>query len=71
MGKIIKNKKDLELVTSPTWIYLERKELFDEIKKTIFYSFWRAIIWWKNKNLIKNSEHKLYLKYICSVTATI
>ena len=24
----------------------------DEIKG-IFYSFWRAIIWWKNKNLMK------------------
>ena len=23
------------------------------------YSFWRAIIWWKIKNLIKNSGHKL------------
>ena len=24
-----------------------------------FWSFWRPIIWWKNKNLIKNSGHKL------------
>ena len=34
------------------------KSFFDEIKY-IFHSFWRAIIWWKIKNLIKNSWHKL------------
>ena len=34
------------------------KSFFDEIKNT-FHSFGRAIIWWKNKNLIKNSGHKL------------
>ena len=27
--------------------------------KNIFDSFWRAIIWWKYKNLIKNSGDKL------------
>ena len=32
--------------------------ILDEIKN-IFDSFWRPIIWWKNKNLIKNSGHKL------------
>ena len=37
---------------------LKTKEFLDEIKN-IFHSFWRAIIWWKNKNLIKNSRHKL------------
>ena len=37
------------------WISRERK---DEIKN-IFNSFGRAIIWWKNKKLIKNSGHKL------------
>ena len=31
---------------------------FDEIKNT-FHSFGRAIIWRKNKKLIKNSGHKL------------
>ena len=41
------------------WISRERKKLFDEIKNT-FNSFGRAIIWSKNKNLIKNSGHKLY-----------
>ena len=31
--------------------YLENeKSFFDEIKN-IFHSFWRAINWWKNKNL--------------------
>ena len=39
--------------------YLENENsFFDEIKNT-FCSFGRAIIWWKNKNLIKNSRHKL------------
>ena len=34
-----------------TWISREWKELF--------HNFWRAITWWKNENLIKNSGHKL------------
>ena len=39
--------------------YLEnKKSFFDEIKN-FFHSFWRAIIWWKNKNFIKNSRQKL------------
>ena len=39
--------------------YLENeKSFFDEIKN-IFHSFWRPVIWWKNKKLIKNSGHKL------------
>ena len=39
--------------------YLENwKSFLDEIKN-IFHSFWRAIIWWRNKNLIKNSGQKL------------
>ena len=29
------------------------------VVKNIFHSLWRAIIWWKNKNLIKNSGHNL------------
>ena len=37
------------------------KSFFDEIK-SIFHSFWKAIIWWKNKNLIKiaDTSFKLY-----------
>ena len=39
--------------------YLESgKSFLDEIKN-IFQSFLSAIIWRKNKNLIKNSRHKL------------
>ena len=39
--------------------YLDnKKSFFDEIKHT-FHSFGRAIFWWKNKILIKNSGHKL------------
>ena len=39
--------------------YLENEKSFlDEIKR-IFHSFWRAIIWCKNKNLMKNRGHKL------------
>ena len=39
--------------------YLENEKGFlDDIKNT-FHSFWRAIIWWKNEKLIKNSGHKL------------
>ena len=41
------------------WISWNEKSFFDEIK-SIFHSFWRAIIWQKNKNLIKNSGHKLW-----------
>ena len=32
-----------------------KKSFFDEIKN-IFYNFLRAIIWWKNKNLIKTGD---------------
>ena len=39
--------------------YLENEKSFLDKIKCIFHSLWRAIIWWKNKNLIKNSEHKL------------
>ena len=37
---------------------MNEKSFLDEIKD-ISHSFWRAIIWWKNKKLMKNSEHKL------------
>ena len=39
--------------------YLQYKKSFLDEIKNIFHSFWRAIIWWKNKKLIKNSGHKL------------
>ena len=39
--------------------YLENEKSFlDEIKK-IFHSFWRPIIWWKNKKLIKIADTNL------------
>ena len=47
--------------------YLE-KSFSDEIKKSIFHSFWMAIIWWKNKNLIKNFNfvlESLFNKVAC------
>ena len=39
--------------------YLENEKSFLDEIKNIFHSFWRAIIRWKNKNLVKNSGHKL------------
>ena len=39
--------------------YLENEKSFLDEIKNIFHSFLRAMIWWKNKNLIKNSGHKL------------
>ena len=42
------------------WVYKmeyldNEKNVLNEIKN-IFHSFWRAIIWWKNKNLIKIAD---------------
>ena len=39
--------------------YLDNEKSFLDEIKNIFHSFWRAIIWWENKYLIKNSRHKL------------
>ena len=39
--------------------YLENEKSFLDEIKNIFHGFWRPVIWWKNKNLIKNSGHKL------------
>ena len=38
--------------------YLENEKSFVDETKNIFHSFWRPIIWRKNKHLIKNSGHK-------------
>ena len=46
--------------------YLENKRSFlDEIKST-FHSFWRAFIWWKNRNLMKivDTSYKAYFFWI-------
>ena len=48
-----------EVKKSQKFEYLENEKSFLDEIKNIFYSFWRPIIWWKNKNLIKNSRHKL------------
>ena len=53
--KVCKGK---DIVTK-IWISWEQKELFQWNKTNFCFCFWRAIIWWKNKNLIKNSGHKL------------
>ena len=39
--------------------YLEKEKSFLDEMKNFFHSFWKAIIWWKNKKFIKNSRHKL------------
>ena len=40
--------------------YLENEKSFlDEIKST-FHSFWRNIIWWKNRNLMKIADTSFY-----------
>ena len=39
--------------------YLEKEKGFLDEIKNIFHIFWRSIVWWKNKNLTKNSGHKL------------
>ena len=39
--------------------YLENKKSFSDKIKNIFRCFWRAIIWWKHKKVIKTSGHKL------------
>ena len=39
--------------------YLKNEKSFLDERKNISHSFWRAFIWWKNKNLIENSGHKL------------
>ena len=41
--------------------YLKNEKSFLDEIKNIFHSFVRAIIRWKNKNLIKNNRHKLYI----------
>ena len=54
-----KEGKKLYLIYLDYTEFLESKKRFLNEIKNIFYSFWKAIIWWKKKNLIKNSGHKL------------
>ena len=52
-----KCEKEEEKIQKPE--YLENEKSFLDELENIFHSFWRAIIWWENKNLLKNSRHKL------------
>ena len=36
--------------------YLENEKSFLDEIKNIFHSFWRPIIWWKNKKMIKKAD---------------
>ena len=54
-----KEGKKLYLIYLDYTEFLESEKRFFHEIKNIFYSFWKAIIWWKEKNLIKNSGHKL------------
>ena len=36
--------------------YLENEKRFLDEIKNIFHRFWKAIIWWKNKNLLKIAD---------------
>ena len=53
IGKFGKEEEKLK-----NFEYLENKKSFLDKIKNIFYRFWGAIIWWKNKNLLKNSRFK-------------
>ena len=53
-GKHRKERKKLQKFEC-----LEKEKSFLDEIKNILHSFWRAVIWWKNNNLIKNSRHKL------------
>ena len=50
--KVWKGKKYKKLNISRT------KTAFEMKKKNIFHRFWRAIIWWKNINLIKKTKSR-------------
>ena len=36
--------------------YIENEKSFSDEIKSIYHSFWRAIIWWKNKKLMKIAD---------------
>ena len=36
--------------------YLESEKSFLDEIKSIFHSFWKTIIWWKNKNLMRIAD---------------
>ena len=56
-GKCEKEGKKLQ-----KFEYLQNgKSFFNEIKN-IFYSFWRSVIWWKNKNWWNVADTKLLIE---------
>ena len=57
LKQLLTGQKRGEDQNTKIWISRERKELFRW--KNTFHSSWRAIIWWKNKNLINNRGHEL------------
>ena len=50
-GKCGKEGKKLQKLE-----YLENEKSFLDVIKNTFHSFWRAIIWWKNKKLKKIAD---------------
>ena len=48
--------------------YLGNKKSFLDKIKNIFYRFWRNIIWWKNKNLIKIVDRILNIPQLILVS---
>ena len=51
--------------------YLENGKSFLEETKNIFHSFWTAIIWWKNKNLIKIADTNFKLFWVLNMSLII
>ena len=43
--------------------YLENEKSFLDEIKGIFHSFWRAVIWWKNKNLMTIVDTSFILNF--------
>ena len=47
--------------------YLKNEKGFLNEMKKFFHSFRRPLIWWKNKNLIKNSRYKLSFRILQNI----
>ena len=48
--------------------YLKNEKSFLDETKSIFHNFWRAIIWWKNKNLIKIADTSFKVYFVGELT---
>ena len=53
-GNCGKKEKKLQKIE-----YLGNEKSFLDEMENIYHKFWRTIIWWKNKTLIKSSQRKL------------